>query len=764
MADSAASTSPSASGDVDPNISVLSSDSGSNNSSIKVKSKLSILKSSVKKVIVANRFTKTHTSMGVPVAKNLPRLWNRSSMSSSDSTLLSDEDVEMTETSHDGISLPMPSTAACRASASLVADALNVRRPNLNLARRAGLGQTKRASLISFKFISSYIPRFYWIQFICLVYCILAFFEFVPGTNSNDFMWQVGLVEGIILFFLCADIMYTYSKLGYDVFSDKRWEQVFSFIVAASVLDWLIFYCGGSATRSMWRFSRPLRPFLAMSQLPQQRRLMSAIIKTIPYVANISGFLLILVLFFGLLGLQLFNREQVTGYDPTNDNFEDAAASILSMFVLSTTENFPSVMYPSLTARPSVGIPVFLAGVVVLLWLIFPLVQAVVFEEFKDVKKVVHAETLAKCHASLIIAFQTLMGGDGDAQLSKAAFAKFVPHVRRGCSRHTSDLLFAALDLDGSGIISITEFLRLPIVMELDVSGLENELRLHNENVAAADGHNNDNESVPVHPDSPKEVTETSYWQEIVESPWLERFSWLCIIGSIACAFVWSTALQEDMANCRCTSMTVSTDDDSIDAFIAPAIGCVPNNNGCLLRHPLIISEAIALLFQVGALFEMYIRASAHIPSPLNGDEQRGFRSWFKADIWNAIDASLVLYGIVGSIALLLGAHEYLPLWASDLFEVSRAGRSLRVITRLSSMRFLVNTLLQVLPDLGGVAFVYMSITYSYAIIGQALMYQYVPLNSPPLFSKAGLCQKCQSYRFDTLPFSFLGLLSLSVG
>lgn len=713
-----------------------------------------------------NRFSKSHSSCGVPVAKNFPNLWNRTSLSSSDSALLSadDVDVEMTATAG-GISLPMPSTAACRAAASLVDDALNVRRPNLNLARRAGIGSTKKPSVISFKFISSFIPRIYWIQFICLIYCILAFFEYVPGTNSNDFMWQVGLVEGIILFFLCSDIAYTYSKLGPDVFSEKRWEQVFSCIVAASVLDWLIFYCGGTVTRSMWRFSRPLRPFLALSQLPQQRRLIVAIFKTIPYVANISGFLLILVLFFGLLGLQLFNREQVTGYDPFNDNFEDAAASILSMFVLSTTENFPSVMYPSITARPFIGIPVFLAGVVILLWLIFPLVQAIVFEEFKDVKKILNAETLAKCHASLIIAYQTLMGGDGDAQLSKAAFAKFIPYIRRGCTRHTSDLLFAALDLDGSGIISIAEFLRIPIVMELEVSDLETELKHHKDNAAVNDNDDDDHDDkdsgsgVTSDINSPRAVSNSSYFQKIIDSPWLDRFSWFCIVGSISCAFVWSTGLQEDMANCRCTSMSVLTDDDSNDAFIAPTSGCIPNNNGCLLRHPLIISEAIALLFQIGALLEVYIRASV-----FKGEDKKGISGWLKADVWNMIDASLVLYGIIGSFALLFGAHEYLPLWASDIFEISRAGRALRVITRLSSMRFLVNTLLQVLPELGGVAFVYMSITYSYAIIGQALMYQYVPLNSPPLFSKAGICQKCQSYRFDTLPFAFLELLSLSVG
>ena len=735
-------------------------DSASSYSTLKVKgkSKLSVLKSSVKKVILVNRFTKTHTLSGIPVAKNFPILWNRTSMSSAESALLSDEDVdvEMT-TSANGISLPMPSSAACRAAASLVDDALNVRRPNLNLARRAGLGVSKKPSMISFKFISSLIPRFYWIQFICFVYCILAFWEFVPGTNSNEFLWQVGLVEGLILFFLCSDIAYTYSKLGPDVFSEKRWEQVFSVIVGLSVLDWLIFYSGGTITRSMWRFSRPLRPFLSLSQLPQQRRLIVAIFKTIPFVADISSFLLILVLFFGVLGLQLFNREQVTGYDPTNDNFEDAAGAILSMFVLSTTENFPSVMYPTLTSRPSVGIPIFLAAVVILLWLIFPLVQAIVFEEFKDVKKVLSAGTMAKCHASLIIAYQTLMAGDGDAQLSKAAFAKFIPHIRKGCTRYTSDLLFAALDLDGSGIISIAEFLRLPIVVELNVSDLEAELRDHKEG-------NNDSTNVDRSDslDSPMVVNEATFWKQLSDSPWLNRFSWFCIIGSIACAFVWSTALQEDMANCRCTSMTVNTDDDSKDAFIAPSDGCVFNANGCLFRHPLVISEIFALLFQLGSLFEVYIRASAH--TPIHSDEKSGLKSWLKDDLWNTVDVVLVFYGIIGSIALLFGAHEYLPLWASDFFEVSRSGRVLRIIARLSSMRFLVNTLLQVLPELGGVAFVYMSITYSYALIGQAIMYQYTPLGSPPLFSNAGICQRCQSYRFDTLPFAFLELLSLSVG
>ena len=91
---------------------------------------------------------------------------------------------------------------------------------------------------------------------------------------------------------------------------DKRWEGACVGALALAALDWLAFYTGGAATRNMWRFSRPLRPLFALAKLPRLRRLLASVARTLPFVAQAAALLGVFVAAFGLLGVQLFNREQ----------------------------------------------------------------------------------------------------------------------------------------------------------------------------------------------------------------------------------------------------------------------------------------------------------------------------------------------------------------------------------------------------------------------------------------------------------------------
>lgn len=58
--------------------------------------------------------------------------------------------------------------------------------------------------------------------------------------------------------------------------------------------------------------------------------------------------------FYAVLGVGLFNKGQVTGYDENNDNFESFMPALLSLYVLTTEENFPFVADPALAQRPLV--------------------------------------------------------------------------------------------------------------------------------------------------------------------------------------------------------------------------------------------------------------------------------------------------------------------------------------------------------------------------------------------------------------------------
>jgi Ion transport protein len=64
---------------------------------------------------------------------------------------------------------------------------------------------------------------------------------------------------------------------------------------------------------------------------------------------------LVLMLFFAVMGVSLLNRTQVAGYNDDNDNFDSVLAALLSLFVLTTEENFPYVADPAFKQRPLVS-------------------------------------------------------------------------------------------------------------------------------------------------------------------------------------------------------------------------------------------------------------------------------------------------------------------------------------------------------------------------------------------------------------------------
>lgn len=76
---------------------------------------------------------------------------------------------------------------------------------------------------------------------------------------------------------------------------------------------------------------------------------------------DVVALFVVLVLFYGVLGTQLFSSEQVGGYDPGNDNFNDFGASALAVYILTTTGTLPRQPPPRLSPlalpipRPKAG-------------------------------------------------------------------------------------------------------------------------------------------------------------------------------------------------------------------------------------------------------------------------------------------------------------------------------------------------------------------------------------------------------------------------
>lgn len=62
-----------------------------------------------------------------------------------------------------------------------------------------------------------------------------------------------------------------------------------------------------------------------------------------------------------------------------------------------------------------------------MLWLVLPLILAIVYDHYKDVHKNMVRAKRVKQYLSLIFAYQTIMGGDGTKEMRLPVFTKYVP-------------------------------------------------------------------------------------------------------------------------------------------------------------------------------------------------------------------------------------------------------------------------------------------------------------------------------------------------
>ena len=202
----------------------------------------------------------------------------------------------------------LPSTQAVDLAVHFVRDALTGRNPNTRLAIAAGVAGAVSSSPGS---VVEVIIR-HWayrgvLMLVCLVHCLLGFFEDTPpATLAPPFSWSIGAIEILCISVYCVDQSLVLWSLGWRHYTDKKWEGAFAVIAALSLLDWILYYPGG--LRGMFRFSRPLRPVLGIAKRSSLRRLLSSVLWTIPALLDVSLLLGVAIFFFAVLGMQLFNR------------------------------------------------------------------------------------------------------------------------------------------------------------------------------------------------------------------------------------------------------------------------------------------------------------------------------------------------------------------------------------------------------------------------------------------------------------------------
>ncbi len=278
-----------------------------------------------------------------------------------------------------------------------------------------GLRRDKTALKIAFFYHSSWWRMFY--IFVTLFNMALAVFESVStwtteSTEYVDTVCQVLSLFCIALYIVDMLLLYRYSGIG---FLKSEWIRLRIFIISVMLVNCI----GILISPSLPHLARVLRPLLIIERLRNVRKISSSIVQSAPKIMNVLVLLLFHIVFFGAVAFILFrgifgktgcetdprgcengcNFFDYNPYEPSptlnhdqycstfshncRDYFNTLFASMLQLFILLTTANYPDIMMPVYECEPLTAL-FFVVYILIGLYFLMSLILAVVYTHFSE--------------------------------------------------------------------------------------------------------------------------------------------------------------------------------------------------------------------------------------------------------------------------------------------------------------------------------------------------------------------------------------------
>eukprot|EP00752_Nemacystus_decipiens_P018420 g16518.t1 len=293
---------------------------------------------------------------------------------------------------------------------------------------------------------------------VCIILGHLALALWEGGISPFPLHPAVAAAEACVALFYAAHILLNLWTFGVKQYRDKKWHFTFTVLAIAHLLLMVSAALaahsaaassrtaaategtgaggvedgagpGAGATRVVeggwWSAPRlallgaqALRPMMLISNLKTIRRVFTNVLRTLKRTGSILTLGAVVLAFYSVLGINLFNSEQVSGYDLDRDNFDNFGRALLSLFVLVTEENFPEVADPSFTQRPLVAFPFFISFLLLFLVVILPLLLGIVLDAYAQQHARQHERYRRKARNALLAAY-FILDEDGVRGLSR---------------------------------------------------------------------------------------------------------------------------------------------------------------------------------------------------------------------------------------------------------------------------------------------------------------------------------------------------------
>ncbi|XP_061624134.1 two pore channel protein 1 isoform X2 [Phyllopteryx taeniolatus] len=264
----------------------------------------------------------------------------------------------------------------------------------------------------------------------------------------------LGLV--IVAFELCMKLRW----LGFHTFIRHKRTMVKACVLLLQFVEAIVVLVRQT---SHMRVTRALRPIFLVDcrYCGAVRRNLRQIFQSLPPFIDILLLLLFFMVIFAILGFCLFSTNTSDPYFNTLEN------SMVSLFVLLTTANFPDVMMPAYS-KNHWSCVFFIVYLSIELYFIMNLLLAVVFDTFNDVEKMKFKSLLLHKRSAVDHAFQLLVSRQRPTGVSLKQFDGLMRFYRPRLSARDRFLTYKALNTSDAPMLSLQDLYKF-----YEVTGLK---------------------------------------------------------------------------------------------------------------------------------------------------------------------------------------------------------------------------------------------------------------------------------------------------
>eukprot|EP00038_Savillea_parva_P003136 m.121352 g.121352 ORF g.121352 m.121352 type:complete len:816 (+) comp11082_c0_seq1:249-2696(+) len=213
-----------------------------------------------------------------------------------------------------------------------------------------------------------------------------------------------------------------------------------------------------------WHVLRAFRPayLLSCQKASEMRRVVRVLFVVLYEVIDMFIFLIFYIGIWAVMATFLF------GPNPQDNFFANLGDSFTQLFVLITTCNYPSVMLPAYSKNQASFI-FFFIFIVIGIYFILNLILAIVFRVYTEGERDKFRKRFLRQRAAIRFAYDGLLkAGNSDEGITWDAFnacMKVYGHFR---SQKRRRIMFRALNLSDTGIISLREFYEFYNLLAMD--------------------------------------------------------------------------------------------------------------------------------------------------------------------------------------------------------------------------------------------------------------------------------------------------------